>query len=44
MRLLRFQDGGRAALAGRLGDMVVPIAARRSFPDDAAEISPAFTR
>lgn len=35
MRLLSFEDQGRAAMAVRLGEEVVPVAALPGFPDDA---------
>ena len=38
MRLLRFDDGGRAATAVQLGDQVVPVAALSGFPQDTTEI------
>jgi 2-keto-4-pentenoate hydratase/2-oxohepta-3-ene-1,7-dioic acid hydratase in catechol pathway len=38
MRLLRFEDGGRAATGVRIGDAVVPVAALGGFPEDPAEI------
>jgi 2-keto-4-pentenoate hydratase/2-oxohepta-3-ene-1,7-dioic acid hydratase in catechol pathway len=38
MRLLRFEDGGRAALGVRLGSEVVPVAALPGFPDDPVSI------
>jgi 2-keto-4-pentenoate hydratase/2-oxohepta-3-ene-1,7-dioic acid hydratase in catechol pathway len=38
MRLLRFEDQGRAVTAVRLGDSVVPVAALDGFPDDPAAI------
>jgi 2-keto-4-pentenoate hydratase/2-oxohepta-3-ene-1,7-dioic acid hydratase in catechol pathway len=38
MRLLRFEDGGRAALGLRLGTDVVDIAALAGFPDDPVAI------
>jgi len=38
MRLLRFEDGGRAATGVRLGDAVVPVAALTGFPEDTATI------
>jgi 2-keto-4-pentenoate hydratase/2-oxohepta-3-ene-1,7-dioic acid hydratase in catechol pathway len=38
MRLLRFEDGGRAAAGVRLGDQVVPLSALAGCPDDPVAI------
>jgi 2-keto-4-pentenoate hydratase/2-oxohepta-3-ene-1,7-dioic acid hydratase in catechol pathway len=38
MRLLRFDDGGRAAAGVRIGDAVVPLTSLPGFPDDPVEI------
>lgn len=38
MRLLRFEDGGRAATGVRIGNQVVPVGALGGFPEDTAEI------
>jgi 2-keto-4-pentenoate hydratase/2-oxohepta-3-ene-1,7-dioic acid hydratase in catechol pathway len=38
MRLLRFEEQGRAVTAVRIGDAVVPLAALAEFPDDPAAI------
>ncbi|WP_137125761.1 fumarylacetoacetate hydrolase family protein [Roseomonas sp. HF4] len=38
MRLLRFDDGGRAATGVRLGDAVVPVAALQGCPEDTVAI------
>ena len=38
MRLLRFEDGGRAAAGVRIGDAVVPLAALEGVPDDPVAI------
>jgi 2-keto-4-pentenoate hydratase/2-oxohepta-3-ene-1,7-dioic acid hydratase in catechol pathway len=38
MRLLRFEDGGRAATGVRIGDAVVPVSALQGFPDDTSAI------
>jgi hypothetical protein len=37
MRLLRFEDAGRAANGARIGDEVAPVAALGGFPEDTAE-------
>ncbi|WP_270937414.1 fumarylacetoacetate hydrolase family protein [Falsiroseomonas oryzae] len=38
MRILRFEEGGRAATGIRIGDQVVPVAALPGFPEDPAAI------
>ncbi|HEV7263389.1 MAG TPA: fumarylacetoacetate hydrolase family protein [Falsiroseomonas sp.] len=38
MRLLRFEDEGRAATGVRIGDAVVPVSALSGFPEDPAAI------
>ncbi|WP_372619774.1 fumarylacetoacetate hydrolase family protein [Falsiroseomonas sp.] len=38
MRLLRFEDGDRAATGVRIGDAVVPVSALSGFPEDPAAI------
>jgi 2-keto-4-pentenoate hydratase/2-oxohepta-3-ene-1,7-dioic acid hydratase in catechol pathway len=38
MRLLRFEDGGRAATGVRIGDAVVPVSALQGFPEDPTAI------
>ena len=38
MRLLRFEEGGRAAAGVRIGDAVVPLAALQGLPDDPVAI------
>jgi 2-keto-4-pentenoate hydratase/2-oxohepta-3-ene-1,7-dioic acid hydratase in catechol pathway len=38
MRLLRFEDGGRAATGVRIGDSVVPVSALQGFPEDPVAI------